>query len=155
MQHKYTAARADIQELTKDKVGYKKLTFGEQQQFAMRKKEEKNSIIEICPVRNVVARFGNKWALLVILVLGEAGKIRFNQLGKLIPDISTKVLSGTLRTLEADGLVERTVYPEVPIRVEYELTDVGHSLLPIIVQLTDWAQNNMKSIMAKRKLAEG
>lgn len=121
----------------------------------MRKKEEKNSIIEICPVRNVVARFGNKWALLVILVLGEAGKIRFNQLGKLIPDISTKVLAGTLRTLEADGLVERTVYPEVPIRVEYELTDVGHSLLPIIVQLTDWAQNNMKSIMAKRKLAEG
>lgn len=121
----------------------------------MRKKEEKNSIIEICPVRNVVARFGNKWALLVILVLGEAGKIRFNQLGKLIPDISTKVLSGTLRTLEADGLVERTVYPEVPIRVEYELTDVGHSLLPIIVQLTDWAQNNMKSIMAKRKLADG
>ena len=63
------------------------------------------------------------------------------------------VCSSVLDELRA-GLDE-AVYPEVPIRVEYELTDVGHSLLPIIVQLTDWAQNNMKSIMAKRKLAEG
>lgn len=117
----------------------------------MRKKEERNSIIEICPIRNVVARFGNKWALLVILVLNESGRIRFSQLGKLIPDISTKVLANTLRTLEADGLVTRTVYSEVPIRVEYELTDIGRTLVPIIIQLTEWAQNNMKSIMHKRK----
>lgn len=117
----------------------------------MRKKEERNSIIEICPIRNVVARFGNKWALLVILVLNESGRIRFSQLGKLIPDISTKVLASTLRTLEADGLVTRTVYSEVPIRVEYELTDIGRTLVPIIIQLTEWAQNNMKSIMHKRK----
>ena len=117
----------------------------------MRKKEERNSIIEICPIRNVVARFGNKWALLVILVLNESGRIRFSQLGKLIPDISTKVLTNTLRTLEADGLVTRTVYSEVPIRVEYELTDIGRTLVPIIIQLTEWAQNNMKSIMHKRK----
>lgn len=120
----------------------------------MRKKEEKNSIIEICPIRNVVARFGNKWALLIILILGESGKTRFNQLSKQIPDISTKVLANTLRTLEADGLVLRTVHPEVPIRVEYELTDTGKTLVPIIVQLTDWAQNNMKSIMKKRCLFE-
>lgn len=120
----------------------------------MRKKEEKNSIIEICPVRNIVARFGNKWALLVILVLSEAGKVRFTQLGKLIPDISTKMLSNTLRTLEADGLVSRTVYSEVPIRVEYELTDIGKSLVPIIAELTEWAQKNMKSIMTKRELFE-
>ena len=86
----------------------------------MAKKEEKKSIIEICPIRNVVARFGNKWALLVILILNENAAIRFNQLGKQIPDISTKVLSNTLHILEADGLVKRTVFPEVPIRVEYE-----------------------------------
>lgn len=120
----------------------------------MRKKEEKNSIIEICPVRNVVARFGNKWALLVILVLSETGSIRFNHLGKLIPDISTKVLSNTLRTLEADDLVKRTVFPEVPIRVEYELTEIGKSLVPIIISLTEWAQKNMKSIMKHRKQFE-
>lgn len=120
----------------------------------MAKKSEKNSIIEICPIRNVVARFGNKWALLVILILSENGSTRFNRLGKLIPDISTKMLSGTLRTLEADGLVRRTVFPEVPIRVEYELTPTGHSLVPIIRQLTDWALLNMKSIVTHRKKFE-
>lgn len=120
----------------------------------MAKKEEKNSIIEICPIRNVVARFGNKWALLVILILNENTPIRFNQLRKQIPDISTKVLSNTLHILEADGLVKRTVFPEVPIRVEYELTETGKSLVPIILSLTEWAQNNMKSIMAHRKKFE-
>lgn len=120
----------------------------------MAKKTEKNSIIEMCPIRNVVARFGNKWALLIILILNENGSTRFNQLGKLIPDISTKVLSGTLQTLEADGLITRTVFPEVPIRVEYKLTDSGESLVPIILQLTDWAKQNMQSIMNHRKKHE-
>ncbi len=117
-------------------------------------KLEKFSIVEICPIRNVVSRFGNKWALLVILILSENGCCRFNQLGKLIPDISTKVLSNTLRTLEADGLVDRTVYPEVPIRVEYELTETGASLVPIIQQLTEWANNNLKSVMKHRAAFE-
>ncbi|WP_347155817.1 winged helix-turn-helix transcriptional regulator [Parabacteroides merdae] len=120
----------------------------------MAKKEEKNSIIEICPIRNVVARFGNKWALLVIFILNENNPIRFNQLGKQIPDISTKVLSNTLHILEADGLVKRTVFPEVPIRVEYELTETGKTLVPIILSLTEWANKNMKSIMAHRKRFE-
>lgn len=117
----------------------------------MIKKEQNNSVVEICPIRNVVARFGNKWSLLVILVLSENGTLRFNQLGKQIPDISTKVLANTLHRLEADDLVERTVYPEVPIRVEYKLTEKGLSLVPIIGQLTEWALQNMKSIMAHRK----
>lgn len=117
----------------------------------MRKKEEKNSIIEICPIRNVVARFGNKWALLIIFMLNENSPSRFNQLGKLIPDISTKMLANTLHTLEADGLVKRTVFPEVPIRVEYELTETGRSLVPIILSLTEWAQHNMKRIITHRK----
>lgn len=116
----------------------------------MRKKEQLNSIIEICPVRNVVARFGNKWALLVILVIDENGTIRYNELGRKIPDISTRVLSNTLRTLEADGLVNRTYYQEVPPRVEYSLTPTGRSLVPIIMKLTEWAQANMKTITAHR-----
>lgn len=120
----------------------------------MTKKEEKKSIIEICPIRNVIARFGNKWALLVIYILNENGSIRFSQLARQIPDISTKVLSNTLHILEADGLVKRTVFPEVPIRVEYELTETGRNLVPIIISLTEWAQNNMKSIMAHRKKFE-
>lgn len=120
----------------------------------MVKKVEKNSIIEICPIRNVVARFGNKWALLVILILSENGSTRFNQLCRLIPDISSKVLSGTLQMLEADDLISRKVYPEVPIRVEYKLTETGESLVPIIQQLTDWALKNMKSIINHRKKYE-
>lgn len=117
----------------------------------MGKKNEKNSIIEICPIRNVVARFGNKWALLVIFILNESGSIRFSQLMRQIPDISTKMLSNTLHVLEADGLVKRTVFPEVPIRVEYELTEIGKTLIPIIESLTEWAKSNMKSIMDHRE----
>lgn len=120
----------------------------------MRKKEQLNSIIEICPVRDVVARFGNKWALLVILVLSENEPIRYNELGRKIPDISSRVLSNTLRTLEADGLVLRTFYQEVPPRVEYSLTDTGRSLVPIILKLTEWAQKNMKTIIAHRNMIQ-
>ena len=120
----------------------------------MRNKEQLNSIIEICPVRNVVARFGNKWALLVILVLSENEPIRYNELGRKIPDISSRVLSNTLRILEADGLVNRRFYQEVPPRVEYSLTDTGRSLVPIILELTAWAQNNMKTIIEHRSKSE-
>lgn len=121
----------------------------------MAKNLEKYSIIEICPIRNVVSRFGNKWSFLIILLLSENGSTRFGQLGKLIPDISTKVLSNTLRVLVADGLLKRTVFPEVPVRVEYELTDTGRSLVPIILSLTEWAQSHMSSIMQHRKDFEG
>ena len=120
----------------------------------MRRKEQLNSIIEICPVRNIVARFGNKWALLVILVLSENEPIRYNELGRKIPDISSRVLSNTLRILEADGLVDRRMYQEVPPRVEYSLTDTGRSLVPIIIKLTEWAQNNMKTIIEHRSKSE-
>lgn len=117
----------------------------------MRRKEEKNTIIEICPVRNVIARFGNKWALLVILILSENKVLRFSELKKMIPDVSSRMLSSTLRTLEADGLVSRKVYPEVPPKVEYSLTETGLSLVPFIVQLTEWAQRHMKSIVKHRE----
>lgn len=117
----------------------------------MLRKEQRNSIIEICPVRNVIARFGNKWALLVILILSEHEKIRFNELRQLIPDISSRVLSGTLKTLETDALVLRTTYPTVPPKVEYQLTELGQSLVPIITQLTEWAQTNLKTIVTHRK----
>lgn len=117
----------------------------------MRKKEEIGSIIEMCPVRNVIARFGNKWALLTVLIIGEQGVVRFNELSRLIPDVSSRVLSSTLRTLEADGFIDRKVYAVVPPKVEYRLTEVGKSLLPLIQQLTEWAQTNMKKVMNHRK----
>lgn len=113
--------------------------------------KENNSIIEICPIRNVVARFGDKWSLLVLLVINGQDVVRFNELCRLIPDISTRVLSTTLRTLEADGLIDRKVYAQVPPKVEYRLTATGESLIPLIMQLTDWAQKNMKSVMSHRQ----
>lgn len=120
----------------------------------MKKKEETNSIIEICPVRNVIARFGNKWALLTLLIIGEHDVVRFNELNRLIPDVSSRVLSSTLRTLEADGLIDRKVYAVVPPKVEYRITGIGKSLLPLIRQLTEWAQTNMKKVMTHRKAYE-
>lgn len=120
----------------------------------MKKKEYSNSIIEICPIRNVVARFGDKWSLLVLLVISGAGVVRFNELGRMIPDISTRVLSTTLKTLEADGLIDRKVYAQVPPKVEYTLTETGRSLIPLIMQLTEWAQQNMKNVMTHRRRYE-
>lgn len=116
----------------------------------MKKKESCNSIIEICPIRNVVARFGDKWSLLVLLVIDGRGTVRFNELCRLIPDISTRVLSGTLKTLEADGLIDRKVYAQVPPKVEYKMTERGKSLIPLINQLTQWALANMESVMKHR-----
>ncbi len=118
----------------------------------MKQTQQKNSIIEICPIRNVVARFGDKWSLLVLLLLHEQEVLRFNELCRLIPDVSSRVLSGTLRSLEADSLIDRKVYPVVPPKVEYRLTETGRSLIPLILQLTEWAQTHMPSIMRHRKL---
>ena len=86
-----------------------------------------------CPVRGVLDRFGDKWSILVILILGDKKKLRFNELNKEIGDVSQKMLTVTLRTLEADGLVKRTIYPEVPPRVEYEITALGKSLVRIFI----------------------
>lgn len=117
----------------------------------MYRKEDKNSIIEICPIRNVIARFGNKWAFLVLYTINENEVVRFSELCKAIPDVSSRMLSETLRVLEADGFISRKVYPVVPPKVEYRLTQLGASLIPHIVALTEWAQQNMDEIVANRK----
>ena len=107
--------------------------------------------LENCPVRNVLDRVGDKWSILIISILGECGTTRFNQLNQKIGNISQKMLTVTLRTLEADGLVRRTIYPEIPPRVEYNLTPMGKSLLPAIEGLTHWAQENMPAVLASRE----
>jgi DNA-binding HxlR family transcriptional regulator len=107
-----------------------------------------------CPVRNVLDRFGDKWSILIIIILGEAGKMRFNGLHKTIGDISQKMLTTTLRTLETDGLISRKVFPEIPPRVEYELTEIGKSLVPHIVRLSAWADEHMPAIKRSRKKYE-
>ncbi len=117
------------------------------------KKVKKNIEVfgyENCPIRNILDRFGDKWSILIILALGEEEVLRFKQLNYLIKDISQKMLTVTLRTLESDGLVKRKVYPEIPPKVEYSLTDMGKSLLPHINNLVHWAHQNMSEIKETR-----
>lgn len=105
-----------------------------------------------CPIRNVLDRIGDKWSMLVLLFLGGIDKMRFNELHKAVGDISQKMLTVTLKTLEADGLIKRTVFPEIPPRVEYNLTERGRSLIPHLKNLTQWAEDNMPGIEESRKL---
>ena len=108
-----------------------------------------------CPIRNILARLSDKWSLLVIYTLNNAAgnTVRFKELQRSIPDISQKMLTVTLRTLEDDGYVTRTVYPEVPPRVEYALTLRTLSLLPNINALIKWAAENKDAIIRDRKRA--
>lgn len=104
-----------------------------------------------CPVRNVLASIGNKWSILVLLTLESNQKpMRFSSIETAIPDISQKMLSQTLRDLEADGMILRQAYAEIPPRVEYTLTARSHSLLPIIHNLVDWALDNFNDIINDR-----
>lgn len=104
-----------------------------------------------CPVRNVLARICDKWSVLSMLVLKDSGVMRFSEIQKSIPDISQKMLTVTLRTLEEDGFVKRKIYAEVPPKVEYSLTERAQSLLPLIGSLVGWAKENMSDIIKDRK----
>ncbi len=114
-----------------------------------------DSLFPDCPIRNILARISDKWSLLVIYTLHNAGKasMRFKELQRAVPDISQKMLTVTLRTLAEDGLVTRTVFPEVPPRVEYALTVRAQSLLPHIDALIGWAKENMEAILRDRRAA--
>ena len=99
-----------------------------------------------CPIRNVIDRFGNKWSMLILYILDKGGTLRFSEIQREMVDISQKMLSTTLKRLEEDRLITRTVYPEVPPRVEYALTEVGKSLMPHILGLTAWAVEHVDDV---------
>jgi DNA-binding HxlR family transcriptional regulator len=100
--------------------------------------------------RSLMSRIGDKWTLLVIGVLG-AEPHRFTEIADMIPGISRRMLTVTLRALERDGLVTRTVYPEVPPRVEYEVTDLGHSLQSVAFTVGDWVGDHQRVIADNRR----
>ena len=112
----------------------------------------KETVFTDCPIRNVLARISGKWSLLVLYTLDRNGMspMRFNQLRRAIPDISQKVLTTTLRTLETDGLICRKGFAEVPPRVEYSLTERALTLIPLIDSLINWAADNMADIVRDR-----
>jgi DNA-binding HxlR family transcriptional regulator len=100
-------------------------------------------------ISDLLARIGDKWSLLIVSTLGE-GALRFNELRRHITDISQKMLSSTLKVLERDGLVSRTVIPSVPPQVEYALTDLGRELLRPVSALAEWTAANTPRILAAR-----
>lgn len=117
----------------------------------MREKNiNKYSDVDDCPVRNVLDRIGDKWSMLVLLILNDNEVLRFNEIDKYIDTISQKMLSVTLKGLEADGLVKRTIYPQIPPRVEYQLTERGKSLIPHLQNLVIWAKDNIGDIKQSR-----
>jgi DNA-binding HxlR family transcriptional regulator len=104
-----------------------------------------------CPFRNIISRFGDKWSLLILYVLNSAeNPLRFSELERSIPDISSRVLSSCLRALEADDLVSRKMYAEVPPRVEYSLTELGVTLMPHLNALTAWAIEHFDHVISHR-----
>ncbi|CAM3796598.1 winged helix-turn-helix transcriptional regulator [Nocardioides zeicaulis] len=102
-----------------------------------------------CPTRVVLDRIGDKWTVLVIGAL-EDGSLRFTELRARIGGVAPKVLTQTLRAMERDGLLTRTVHAQVPPRVDYELTPLGASLTAPIQALTDWAETHLTQILAAR-----
>ena len=103
-----------------------------------------------CPVRDVLSRIGDKWSILVLATLKSNGKLRFSEIQRTIGDISQRMLTITLRALEADGIVSREIYPEVPPRVEYELTELGHQLYVCVEPIINWAMSNIDTIISNR-----
>jgi DNA-binding HxlR family transcriptional regulator len=103
-----------------------------------------------CPVRDVLDCIGDRWSLLTLSAL-EGGTLRFTELKRAIGDISQRMLAQTLRTLERDGYVSREVFPTIPPRVEYTLTDLGESLLARVKPLVRWADENHARVRKARK----
>ncbi len=117
----------------------------------MNRSEIRDALYPNCPIRNVLSRVGDKWSMLVLFTLESNDNQRFKELQRNIPDISQKMLTATLKMLEADGLIRREVFSEVPPRVEYSLTKKGKSLLPLIDNLLSWASENMEDIIESRR----
>ncbi|WP_444921776.1 winged helix-turn-helix transcriptional regulator [Microbulbifer sp. CnH-101-G] len=105
---------------------------------------------EDCPIRNVVAQIGDKWSVLILFALVE-GADRFNSLKSRVVGISQRMLTQTLRDLEREGYVSRTVYAEVPVKVEYDLTEMGRDLVKPLYQLVSWAESHHTEIKRSRR----
>ena len=106
---------------------------------------------DVCPIRDVLDRVGDRWSMLVLCTLAENGTTRFSALKLKIEDISQRMLAQTLRRLEQDGFLSRTVYPTNPPRVDYALTPLGRSLLDPVWELVRWAKQNHRRVQEARR----
>lgn len=101
-------------------------------------------------VNDLIGRVADKWTLLILEVLEEGGVLRFTQIGRAVPGISQKMLTQTLRAMERDGLVTRTIHPVIPPRVDYELTRLGHSLSEAFCGVWQWAEAHLEEVEGAR-----
>jgi DNA-binding HxlR family transcriptional regulator len=116
-------------------------------------KIEYDAFLAGCPSRQLLDRISDKWVTLVLCALGSAGEpraLRYSELSRTLAGVSQKMLTQTLRSLERDGLVTRTVTPTVPVTVSYELTDLGSSLHEMVRGLKGWAESHMDDVIANR-----
>ena len=104
----------------------------------------------LCPSRRLLDTIGDKWVSLAIVALGLRGPLRYSELASQIEGVSQKMLTQSLRKMERDGLLIRTVTPSVPVRTDYELTPLGQTLLPVIAHLKEWAEEHMADVDAAR-----
>jgi DNA-binding HxlR family transcriptional regulator len=104
-----------------------------------------------CPSRQVLDRIGDAWSVLVVSSLAD-GPLRYTELAARVGGVSPKMLTQTLRGLERDGLLSRTVHPVVPPRVDYELTELGCSLLGVVAALEEWAESHIEAVVAARSV---
>ncbi|MGW0372917.1 winged helix-turn-helix transcriptional regulator [Streptomyces coeruleorubidus] len=103
-----------------------------------------------CPARQLLDRISNKWVSLIVNAL-SAGPQRYSDLSRRLASVSQKMLTQTLRNLERDGLIERTVTPSVPVRVDYALTPLGEGLVPVMQAIKSWAEENMDEVLSARE----
>jgi DNA-binding HxlR family transcriptional regulator len=112
-------------------------------------REAYNAYLAACPTRQLLDALSDKWVTLVLTALAD-GPQRYSQLARTIAGVSQKMLTQTLRTLERDGMVVRTVTPSVPVRVDYELTALGRDLLPVLRAIKRWAETHMDDVVSAR-----
>ena len=124
-------------------------------------KVEYNAFLAVCPSRQLLDRISDKWVVLVLCALGGDGSdatagtakaMRYSEIARLLAGVSQKMLTQTLRALERDGMITRTVTPTVPVTVSYELTDLGLSLHQMTRGLRSWAQDHMHQVLAHRAI---
>ncbi|WP_133916389.1 winged helix-turn-helix transcriptional regulator [Streptomyces sp. NBC_00582] len=111
---------------------------------------EFNAFLKACPTHELLGRLSEKWSCLVVAALAD-GPMRYGDLSRRIAGVSPKMLTQSLRSLERDGLVSRTVTPSVPVRVDYELTELGASLAQLMTAVKDWAETHIKEVHEARE----
>lgn len=113
-------------------------------------REEFNANLRECPGHQLLATLSDKWLTLVVSALAD-GQLRYNELSRVVAGASQKMLTQTLRRLERDGIVSRTVTPTVPVRVDYELTTLGQDLLPLQLAIKAWAEQHIPAVHESRR----